>query len=154
MGEKRELTRKERKTNNHPRVIVAIVVKKNGKVLLGKRKKHPVAWGLVGGRLKFGENIRSCALRELEEEVDIKVKNLELENVSNDIFTDIGKHFVTIIMTADYKSGDVTLKEPDNCERWEWFKWDKLPKPLASPLKNMLRRVSNPFDAEVVTSPY
>jgi len=35
--------------------------------------------------------------------------------------------------------------EPEKCEKWEWFKWDKLPQPLFLPVKNAIKQGFNPF---------
>ena len=48
-------------------------------------------------------------------------------------------------MLADYDSGDVELKEPEKCERWDWFSWDNLPIPLFKPQQNLLKQNFNPF---------
>ena len=56
-----------------PRVGVACVVQKEGKVLLGQRKgAHAVGcWGFPGGHLEFVESVESCAKRELLEETGL-----------------------------------------------------------------------------------
>ena len=99
---------------------------------MGKRKKFPMALGFPGGKFDFGENIEESILREVNEEVGIKVRNIKFATITNDILEEIDEHFVTIIMTADYSSGEVTLKEPEKCEGWGWFDWNDLPEPLSS----------------------
>ncbi len=128
-----------------PRVSIALIIKKNEKVLLGKRKKYPEAWGFPGGKLDFGENIEESILREVDEEVGIKVKNLKFATITNDILDEIGEHFVTLIMLADYDSGDVVLKEPEKCERWDWFDWTNMPEPMSSPLAKLVEQNFSPF---------
>jgi 8-oxo-dGTP diphosphatase len=49
-------------------------------------------------------------------------------------------------MVADYASGEVKLKEPEKCERWEWFSWGELPQPMFLPQQNMLKRGFDPFN--------
>lgn len=128
-----------------PKVSVALIVKKENKILLGKRKKFPVAWGFPGGKLDFNEDINDCILRELDEKVGISVKNLKVATVTNDVFKCEGVHYVTIIMTCDYAFGEVTLKEPEKCECWDWFSWDSLPESLSLPIINLLKQGFNPF---------
>jgi 8-oxo-dGTP diphosphatase len=120
-----------------PRVSIALIIKKEGQVLLGKRKRFPVAWGFPGGKLDFGEDIEQSILREVSEEVGIRVKNIKFATITNDILKEIDEHFVTIIMTADYDSGEVILKEPEKCEEWRWADWNNLPKPLSSPVMKL-----------------
>ncbi len=117
-----------------PIVVMGLIIRKDGKILLGKRKKYPLAWGLPGGKLDFGEDIKEGIKREVREEVGLKVKNIEFTAVTNDIMEKINEHFVTIILTSDYDSGEVVLKEPDKCEKWDWFDWNNLPYPLSSPV--------------------
>lgn len=73
------------------------------------------------------------------EETNIKIKNLRFGTVTNDIFKDERKHYITICMVADFASGKVKIMEPLKCEKWRWFKWDKLPQPLFLPIINQLK---------------
>jgi 8-oxo-dGTP diphosphatase len=34
--------------------------------------------------------------------------------------------------------------EPNKCEKWDWFEWDKLPEPLFLPTINQLKLGFNP----------
>lgn len=124
---------------------IAVLVKKDGKVLMGKRKKYPPKWGLPGGKIEFGENLEKSILREIDEEVGIKVKNLKFGTVTNEIFDEIGEHYVSVIMTADYDSGEVVLKEPEKCEEWKWFDWNNLPESLSLLILNLKKQDFSPF---------
>ncbi len=129
-----------------PRVVIALIIKNENKILLGKRKKFPCSWGFPGGKLDFGEEIIPCILREIKEEIgEVEVGNINFLTVTNDFLPEINEHFVSIILTADYKSGEITLKEPEKCERWEWFSWDELPDLLSSPLANLRKDNISPF---------
>ncbi len=130
-----------------PRVGIGVIVKKDNLVLMGKRKS-PLGtgtWSFPGGRLEFNEDIETCAKREVSEETGINIKNLEFGPVTNDIFKEMGEHYITLFIISDYDSGEVKLKEPEKCERWQWFEWDKLPKPLFLPIINLLKLNYNPF---------
>lgn len=132
------------KKENRPKVGLGVFIVKDGKVLLGKRKNAlgEGAWCFPGGHLEFNESWEECAVRETIEETGIKIKNIKFGTVTNDIFKKEKKHYVTIIMLADHDSGDVKLMEPDKCERWEWFEWDKdkLPQPLFVPIQNLFKQ--------------
>ena len=128
-----------------PIAVIAVLVKKDGKILMGKRKKHPAKWGLPGGKIEFGEDLEKSVSREVDEEVGIKVKNLRFGTVTNEIFDEIDKHYVTITMTADYDSGEVVLKEPEKCEVWEWVDWNDLPEPLSLLILNLKKQDFSPF---------
>ena len=132
---------------NIPKVGVGIIVIKDGKVLLGKRKNAhgEGAWCFPGGHLEFKETWEDCARREVAEETDLKIKNINLGTVTNDIFEKEDKHYITLIMVSDYDSGEVKLMEPEKSERWEWFEWGKLPQPLFVPIQNLQKNGYNPF---------
>ena len=130
-----------------PRIGVAVVVIKSGRVLLGKRKGAHGAgtWALPGGHLQFGETIEACARREVMEETGLSISDIKTGPYTNDIFTQEDKHYVTLYMVARYDSGRLQTLEPDKCERWAWFDWDHLPQPRFLSLGNLLRRRFNPI---------
>ena len=122
-----------------PKVGIGVVIKKDGKVLLGKRKGSlgKDTWSFTGGHLEFGESFEECASRETLEETDIKIKNIKLLTTTNDIFE--SKHYITIFLTADHDSGEVKTMEPEKFVEWKWFETDKLPKPLFPSIENLLK---------------
>lgn len=130
-----------------PKVGVGVIVVKNKKVLLGKRKNAhgEGSWCFPGGHLEFNEAVEDCARREVYEEAGIKIKNIKQAGFTNDIFEKERKHYVTLYVISEYASGEVEIKELDKCERWEWFEWDKLPEPLFLPVQNLLKQGFNPF---------
>jgi len=79
-----------------PFVGVAIIVIKEDKVLLGKRKNSHGSgtWQFPGGHLEFNESIKDCARRELFEETGIKIKNISFGPYTNDIFQKEKKHYI------------------------------------------------------------
>lgn len=130
-----------------PKIGVGVLVVKDGKVLLGKRKNaHGEGrWCFPGGHLEFNESPEDCALREVLEETGLSVKNPKLGPYTNDVFEKENKHYVTLFVVADYGAGELKLMEPEKCEKWEWFGWDELPQPLFLPVKNLLKTKFNPF---------
>lgn len=123
--------------------IGVIIINLVGKILLGKRKgSHGSGeWSLPGGHLEWFESFEDCCIREVFEETGIQLQGRDFEKVdfTNDLFSKEKKHYVTLFLKIklDYTPA-VTNKEPDKCEKWEWFKPDNLPKPLFTPLKNLL----------------
>jgi len=133
---------------NRPGVGIGVAILKNAKVLLGKRKNThgENTWAYPGGHLEYGESWEECSYREVMEEVGIEIKNLRFGTATNDIFKNEQKHYITICMVADYASGEVKIMEPEKCEEWDWFEWDKLPQPLFLPIVNQLKAGFSPFD--------
>jgi len=125
-----------------PRIGIGVIVLRKDKVLLLKRKgSHgPGQWNLPGGHLDFGETIEECARRELVEETGLKASETKLICVNeelNFIKTD-QKHYVTLGVLVEVKYGEPEIKEPDKCERLDWFRLDQLPSPLFAPSQNII----------------
>lgn len=112
----------------------AIIVKvENGEkyYLLGLRAKHKSGggqWGLVGGTQAKEETMEQTLVREIEEEIGIKV---DIENVKwNNFFQCIaapGVHFDHHGFVVEKWTGEIENKEPNKCDELKWFKEDELP---------------------------
>jgi len=133
---------------NKPKVGVGVIVIKDGKILLGKRKNAhgEGAWSFPGGHLEFNETWENCASRETMEETGVAIKNIRFGTATNDIFQTEEKHYITIFMLADYNSGEVKVMEPEKCEKWEWFLWSQLPQPLFVAIQNLLKKGFDPVN--------
>jgi 8-oxo-dGTP diphosphatase len=127
---------------NRPLIGVAVIVIKNGLVLLGRRKNAhgDRTWAFPGGHLEFNETIEDCARREIFEETGITISNLRNGPYTNDIFENEGKHYVTLFVLADYASGEPRVKEPDKCEEWQWHPWPPPVQPHFLPIANLLKQ--------------
>lgn len=130
---------------NKPKVGVAVIIVKEGKVLLGKRKDTYSAetWGFPDGYLEFNESIEECAKRAVVDETGMKIKNLREGIFTNDIFKKENKHYVTCFVVCEYDSGKLETKNPEKYYEWNWFDWHKLPKPLFRPVKNYILKEYN-----------
>lgn len=113
------------------KVGIGILIFKNGKVLLGKRKGSHGAgeYASPGGSMEFGESFSEAAQREIWEEAHIKVKNIQFMFLSN-LRDYEGKHYIHIQLKADWKSGIPKVMEEEKCESWDWFELNNMPKPL------------------------
>jgi len=134
--------------DERPKVGVGVIIIKDGKILLGKRKNsHSEGdWSYPGGHLEYGESWEDCARREVMEEVGIQIKNLCFGTVTNDLFIKANKHCVTICMISDFASGKIKTLEPDRCEGWEWFTWGNFSQPLIPSIANQILAGFNPFN--------
>lgn len=123
-----------------PRVGVACVVMRNGRILLMRRAgRHEAgSWSTPGGHLDFGETPTACAARETEEETGVQVSNVEFLAVTNDIFPASGKHYITIWMRAESDLADPVIGDPTEVAEVGWYDLDALPAPLFLSLDNLL----------------
>lgn len=118
--------------NPQVRVGVGVFVFKNGKFLVQRRQgSHGEGtWSVPGGHLEFSESFEDTAHREVEEEAGIEITNVRFGAVTNDLFVEENKHYVTVWMLSDWKNGDVKNMEPEKCTAQEWHTFDDLPTPL------------------------
>lgn len=117
--------------DQRPRVGVGVMILKDGKVLLGKRRgSHGEGeWAFPGGHLEYMEGFEDCARRETQEECDIEIKNVRFQLLAN-LITYAPKHYAHIGLVADWAAGDPRVCEPDKCEQWQWFDLLALPAPI------------------------
>ncbi len=128
--------------NRRPHIGVGVMVWDGDRLLLGKRiSAHSEnSWQFPGGHLEFGEAVEACARREVMEEAGIVISNIIPGGFTNDVFIDADKHYVTLFVSSEYDSGELTVMEPDKCESWQWFQWNSLPEPLFLPIRNFLKQ--------------
>ncbi|HEX8994036.1 MAG TPA: NUDIX hydrolase [Candidatus Paceibacterota bacterium] len=133
---------------NRPKVGVGVVIRKDGKVLVGKRlSAHGNGtWSPPGGHLEFGESWEACARREALEECGVSIKNVHFGAACNNVYPEENKHYVTINMVADWESGEPTILEPDKCAEWRWCDWNDLPQPLLPPIQDLVSTGFDPFN--------
>ncbi len=130
-----------------PKIGVGVLVFREGKLLLGRRKGSHGAgfWSAPGGHLEFGETPEQCAIRETLEETGLSLDVVQPSPWVNDIFTAEQKHYVTLFCIAESKAGqgEPINTEPEKCEGWGWYDCDQLPQPLFQPLEDLIEKVGN-----------
>jgi 8-oxo-dGTP diphosphatase len=139
---------------NEPAVVKSVVtgvIVRNAKdqiLLVKKAHNHgPYAGTYLtpGGGVNDGEPVDEAALRELYEETGVRVRNLKRAWFDDDVTEDWQghkKHFIGLIYTADYASGDLkpTAGNDDEFEAVGWFSVEQLKSmPLAPPLVAWLK---------------
>lgn len=135
-----------------PRVGIGIMIFKDGKILLGKRRNSHGAgeYSFPGGHLEYMESYKDCALREIAEECGIEVQNIHFQYLAN-IKQYAPRHYVHIGLLAEWKSGEPQVLEPEKLEHWGWYDLDNLPQPLFATIKKSIQAYktgANFFDAE------
>lgn len=129
--------------------IAVILIDVNNKILLGQRKnvRGDGLYQFPGGREKVDENFEQAARRELMEEVgalemEIIDKEFPFAVVSESF--DKQKRYTVVFIRAKYYGGKIENLEPDKNVGWNWYSWDKLPKPLFSGIRYLVDKGKNP----------
>lgn len=128
-----------------PQVGTAMIITNGDKVLLMKRKgpHGHGTWSTPGGHLDFGETLEGCAAREAREEVGVDVFDIRFRCVTNDVFEEEGKHYITVWLEGK-PVGEPAIAAEQEVEEIGWFPWDTLPQPLFLPLENLVKKNSYP----------
>ena len=129
-----------------PQVGTAIIITRDDKVLLMKRKgPHGTGtWSTPGGHLDFGETPEEGAAREAREEVGLEIVDIRFRAVTNDLFEETGRHYVTLWLEGWSVGSEPTIASEEEVADIGWFAWDSLPEPLFLPLENLVKKNSYP----------
>jgi len=130
-------------SNNYIKAGAGIIIVKDGKTLLAKRKKKTLGdghWGSSGGHVEIGETPAQAAIREAKEELGIEVGNLQFLICIDEQWLD-GKQYIDIIFLADIISGEPKNMEPEKIEAVGWFPVNDLPEPMFPPVKLALQAI-------------
>lgn len=116
---------------HRPYVGVGCIVERDGKLLLMRRhgSHGHRTWSTPGGYLESGESFEDCAARETLEETGLVVTDISYFGVTNDIFPEEKRHFVTIWMRAGSATGEPTGSEEST--EIGWFDAHSLPEPCS-----------------------
>jgi len=125
--------------NKRPKACVGVMVFKDGKVLMGKRKgSHGHGeYSFTGGHIEFGESFEKSAKRETKEEAGIEIKNLKFLSVAN-IFRHAGRQDVLVNFMAEWESGDIRTDENEKIYDWQYYDLNNLPGPIFYPAQVLL----------------
>ena len=115
---------------NRPIVGVGVVIIREGKILLERRKNEPGRgkWSIPGGIVELGESLEQTVVRETREETGLSVSEPEPIDVVNQVTLDEnGKtkyHFVIIDYFVKLKSG--TAKAASDAAELGWVAFEKV----------------------------
>jgi ADP-ribose pyrophosphatase YjhB (NUDIX family) len=115
-----------------PGVGCGAAIVRDGKLLLVKRKRPPEAgcWNLPGGKVDFGERVEDATVREIAEEVGVKIALLRPLGVVQMIGLD-DQHWLAPIYLAEIVAGEPENREPGKHDAIVWAPLDAPPSPLA-----------------------
>ncbi len=118
-----------RRHRGNLKVGVGIMVMKQDKVLIGRRKGSFASsqYTLAGGHLNYMESPEGGARREVIEETGLELGELKLCAVLNNIIE--GEQYVSLSFVGQ-TTGEPELREPEKNEGWKWLDLDEIPEPL------------------------
>ena len=108
-----------------PAIIIAVVrCTEQGKELLLARNHRfpPGRYSVIAGYVEPGESLEECAVREVGEEVGIRIRNVRYFGSQPWPFP----NSLMIGFTAEYDGGELTLEESELADA-RWFTADDLP---------------------------
>jgi len=106
------------------RLTVDCIIEIDGKIVLIKRKNPPFGWAIPGGFVEEGETVEEAVRREMDEETNLSLRNLEQFHVYSDPSRDPRGHTVSVVFTA--KGGGIA-KAKDDAKELALFTEDDLP---------------------------
>ena len=112
-----------------PKLAVAVVIQRDGKLLFGRRgpgTREPGKWSFPAGFVERGERVEDAALREVREEVGLEVELGPLLG----LYSATGETVVLAVYLATTASGGAVAG--DDLVEVGWFAPDALPE-LAFP---------------------
>ncbi|HAS80566.1 MAG: hypothetical protein UR25_C0001G0172 [Candidatus Nomurabacteria bacterium GW2011_GWE1_32_28] len=118
---------------DYPQVgLGIIIINKEGKILIGKRKNsHAQKYSIPGGHLDLGETFEQGAIREIKEETDLDILESKVIAITNNLETykEEGKHYLSVVLLVTKYSGELKNMEIEKCGGWNWVNPRELPEP-------------------------
>ena len=136
----------EKILENMPIPCVDLVIHKDGKILLVKRKNKPMKdeWWVPGGRILKNETLREAIPRKAREELGFDVEVEKELGTYDNLFEDsafenvkTGTHTVGVTFIVKPKDKNFEIKVDETSEDFKWF--DKIEDNFKPLLKKILK---------------
>ena len=110
--------------------VNVFVINKKKELLLQKRsrhkKSHPGLWGGLAGHVESGETFETAALREIYEEIGVKLKRENLVNMGLEKWIeDYQRAWMQLYLAVIDKPESAFTPQPDEVECVKWFTLDE-----------------------------
>ena len=108
---------------SRPYLAVSIAVFRQGRVLVGRRARPPMAgrFSLPGGVVETGETLVEAAARELSEEVGVEAEIIGFNRHVEPIVREAGRvraHFVIASFVGRWRSGEARVSREMDAVAW------------------------------------
>jgi ADP-ribose pyrophosphatase YjhB (NUDIX family) len=126
--------------------VGALIYNALGQMLLVRTHKWSDLWGIPGGKIKWGEPSETALRRELKEETDLEVEQIEFVMVqdcihSKEFYRDA--HFILLNYTCQCV-GAAAVKLNDEARDFRWVSLEQaLKMPVNEPTHKLLLRVGD-----------
>lgn len=116
-----------------------------GKFIMAKRSQNSRdergCWDIGGGGLEFGVSVLDCISKEVKEEYNAEIKNVEFLGYRDVHRENDGKktHWIALDYKVMVNPEGVRINEPHKFDDLGWFRLSNLPKPLHSQLLLFLK---------------
>jgi ADP-ribose pyrophosphatase YjhB (NUDIX family) len=114
----------EIESHRNPTPTVDIIIEIGDRIVLIERKNPPYGWALPGGFVDYGESYETAALREAEEETNLKVNDLRQFHTYSKPDRDPRGHTASTVFIG---KADGAPTAGDDAARVELFTRDELP---------------------------
>jgi nucleoside triphosphatase len=111
--------------SEYPKIVIgALIYNEENKIFLGKSNKWGDRWIVPGGHLELGETFVECIKREVREETNLEISDIELIGIQESIFSE-EFHKKRHMIFLDYcclanNSSDIKLN--DEIQEYIWIK--------------------------------
>lgn len=123
--------------------VICAIIQNKEKVLVVQRSsnmKLPLKWEFPGGKVEQGESEEMCIIREIKEELNIKIELLNRLTPSIYNYSDISIRLIPFI--ANYIEGEILLLEH---KQYVWLRkselkqldWAEADKPILNEFLNL-----------------
>ncbi len=109
------------KKYHYPAVAVDIIIEKENKLLLIRRKNEPYKYckAIPGGFVNEGERVEDAAMREIHEETNLEIEPTDILGVYSAPHRDPRGHVISVVFVGKIINGE--LKAGDDAEDFEWL---------------------------------
>jgi purine-nucleoside phosphorylase len=127
-GKKTDMSSNAPEYKNPVPTVDIIIELPNGKIVLIRRQNPPFGWALPGGFVDYGESLEEAAIREAEEETNLKVRLIRQMHTYSRPDRDPRRHTITTVYIA---RSEGSPKAADDAVEIGLFDQSNLPSPLA-----------------------
>jgi 8-oxo-dGTP diphosphatase len=105
---------------HYPAGAVDVIIEKDDKLLLIRRKNEP----FTGGFVNEGEKVEDTAVREMTEETNLTIEPTDILGVYSDPKRDPRGHVISIVFIGKIIGGEV--RAGDDADSFEWVSYKEL----------------------------